>query len=366
MFANKHKQNIIFNSNLPLFAVLCFCGAFYLSYCTSLWYLLFFCLVPFTFLKHKPNWKQWLICGSLIFCFILLTAFANQFSLIDLINKRPQVIRKEILRFYDNHYNEETASFIKLILFNIKSDKSWIFYKQVVDLGIVWLICISGFHISLLNKIVNWIFKKKPVVAKYVNISIVSVYSYLLNFSYASLRILLKLSLSTPFNMFGIKQHDRLGFVGMCLCIFNPKCFISYGFLLSFIICVGSYWVKSLNLNNKLLSSLLVSIIAFIITIPFVIDMNHKISLLSFVNAFVFSYASSFIFLYFVLFSLMPFMAIVHYGIMVCAYVLIGNISFGNIYITSNTWPVWSKFIYYAGLFGLEKAVYLIVINNKI
>lgn len=124
MYQYKYKQSNIINNNLPFLGVLCACGIFYLCLVISLWYLLFLCVLPFCFINYRPNWKQVAICFSIFIVFVLIGIFARQFSLIDVINKRPQLIRKAILKFYDTHYSEETACFIKLILFNIKSDKS--------------------------------------------------------------------------------------------------------------------------------------------------------------------------------------------------------------------------------------------------
>lgn len=365
MFKTKQVQNPILNSNLPLFGLLCLMVVIYLGFVVNYWFLLFGLLIPFSFRKIKMNKWQIILMISLFLIFVLLVVFANQFSLFKLISfGKP--IRNAMLNFLDGHYDKEIASFIKLILFNVKSDNIWIFYKQTVDLGIVWLICISGFHVSLLARIIRFLFKKKPRVGKYVSIFIISFYSLLLNFSYASVRVLLKLCFDWIFKNCEVKQYDRLGFIGIIICLLNPICCQSYGFLLSFIVSATTYFVMSLELNNKLIRSITINILCFLITIPFVVNMNHKISLLTFVNAFVFTYFSSFIFLYFLIFAWMPFMAIIHYGLMIASYVLIGNISFSNIYIYSTEWPIWLDFVYYLIGIIVFKVVYLIVYNNKI
>ena len=366
MSNKQHKINIVLNQNLPLFGILCLCGVIYLGFVTSYWFLMFLILIPLVFLNRKINWQQWLTSGIIVLLFVLLVIFAQNFSLIKLINKRPKIIKNSILNFFDNNYGQEISSFLKLILLNIKSSETWIFYKQTVDLGIMWLICISGFHVSLISKIIKWIFKKRPKIGKYVSITIVGFYSFLLDFSYGSLRVFFKLVYDWIFFKFQIKRYDKLGFIGLTLCLTNPVCFISYGFLLSFLISAAAYYVSSLELNNRIINSLLINVLAFIIIIPFAIEMNNKISLLTFINAFVCSYFSSIIFLYLLIFAWMPFMAIVHHGIMLFTYVMVGNISFSNVFIYSVTWPIWGCFIYYAGVLGLTKVVYLIVYNNKI
>lgn len=365
MFKTQHRQNRILNSNLPLFTLLCLCCVIYLGFVIDYWFLLFGLLLPFTIRRRKINRYQIVTLVTIGVIFILLIIFANQFSLFSLM-KFGQPLRNAIFNFFNKHYEKETSSFIKLILFNVRSKDTWIFYKQTVDLGIVWLICISGFHVSLLSRIIKKIFVKVPKVGKYVNICVIGFYSILLNFSYASIRILLKLSFDWTFKRFNIQSYNRLGFIGLTICLLNPVCFSKYGFLLSFIVSTIVYFVMSLELNNKIIISLTMNVLAFLATIPFVIEMNHKISLLTFINAFVFTYFSSFLFLYFLIFAWMPFMAIIHRGIIIATYVLIGNISFGNIYLNFGSWPIWLDFVYYFVLCSIAKVVYLIVYNNKI
>ena len=62
------------------------------------------------------------------------------------------------------------------------------------------------------------------------------------------------------------------------------------------------YINAQLKFKDKI-NSLLMNILACLISIPFVIEMNHKISLLTFINAFIFTYIFSFVFLYFLLFA---------------------------------------------------------------
>lgn len=371
MYLTKHKPNPILNSNILLFTVLCLCCVLYLSIIVDAWYLLFLVLLPLTIRKVTIYWQQFVMYGIILTIFILLIVFANQFSLFQTIYSglksiNANIIKNSILKFFDNHYEKEVASFIKLVLFNIKSKDTIIFYNQVIDLGVVWMFCISGFHINLLCRIIKLIFKKIPRVGKYVNITIISFYSFLLNFSYASMRIVLKLSYDWIFKKFNIQKYERLGLIGLTICLMNPVCFQSYSFLLSFVVCTSSYFVIGLKFNNKIITSLLINFCAFLVTIPFVLQMNNKISLLTFVSAFVFSYFSAFIFLYLLIFAWMPFMAVIHYGIMVGTYVLVGNMSFAKVYIYSEGWPTWLNFIYYLIICGVFKGVYLIVYNNKI
>lgn len=371
MFKNKLKIETILNSNLLLFTVLCLCGVLYIGFIINYYYLLLLVLLPLTIRRVQMNRWQLIILSIVVLVFIFLLIFTSSFSLFATINAgldkcNGHVVRNEILAFFDRSYDKETAAFIKLILFNIKSNESHIIVKEAVDLGIVWLICVSGFHISLITRIIKRIFKKKPQLCKYINICLVGFYSYLLRFSYASIRILFNLIFSKTLKRFQIENFEKLGFVGILIFLFNPSCFASYSFLLSFIICAGACFINSLNLNNKLINRFLINIFAFAITIPFVVQMNSKISLLTFINTFIFTYISSFVFIYFLIFSWMPFMALIHGWIIIATSVLMGNISFSNIYVYCGQWEPWINVVYYLVLATLSKLLYLIVYNNKI
>lgn len=371
MFSHKNKPNQIINSSLQLFPILCFIGTMYLGIFISYWYFLFLTTLPFSIRWIKPNRKQIMVMLLILLPFIFLFIFANQFSLVEVINQwfkdiGAKQLRNLLFKFFDKSYSKEISAFIKLILFNVKSKETIIFLEQIVDLGIVWLFCVSGFHISLLSRLIKKIFKKKWRIGKWVDLIVLIFYSYFLNFSYASIRVILFVALDGFFLKYQISKLNKLGCVGLIVALFNPSCFASYSFMLAFIVCISCYFVIDLKFNNKIVRSLLINVCAFIVTIPFVIDMNNKISLFSFINAFIFSYVSRFVFLYFLVFACAPFMSVIHWGIMSGCFVIVGNISFGNIFIYSQPWEAWGKFLYFFSAIALSKGLYLIVNNNKI
>lgn len=367
----KEKINPIFNKNLPIFSLFCMLGTIYLGFIVNYWYLMLVILCAFTIRKIKPNKWQILLLVFILVIFILLIIFVSDFSLVEAFNNWFNKLTnggptKWFDNFFDKFYSKETTSFIKLVLFNVRSKETYIFLNQAVDLGIVWLISSGGFHLSLISRIINRVFKKKQLIGFCTNVVLLSIYTFFLGFAYGCLRVLFKNCFKVLFIRTKMDRFNQLGFVGILICLFNPSCYGSYSFLLSFLVCIGSYSIIGLSLNNKLLITLLINLVAFLITIPFVIEMNHKIAILTFINSFVFTYFFMFIFLYFLIFSWMPFMSIIHYGIIRCSYVLIGNISFTNYYIWSNQWEAWAKTTYYLVFFVLFKITYLIVINNKI
>lgn len=371
MSSIKHKQNHIFNSNLQLFAVFCLCAILYLGIVLDYWYFLLLILLPLAVRRVKQNQYQAVFYLGIILLFVLLIIFIPSFSLVEFIRDKLESVgafkfKDYILNFLDTKYSTDVASYIKLVLFNIKSTETLIFYNQTVNLGIVWLIGTGGFHISLITRLICRIFKKRKILARGINISFVVFFTYMLVFSYACLRILIKLIFSSLFYKHKIERYDRLGAIGLTICLFNPSCFLNYSFMLSFIVCISSYFVIGLELNNKIIVTLLINIFAWIFTIPFIIDMNNKISILTFINSFIFSYPFAFIFLYFLFFAWMPFLAGVHKVLTIGSFAVVGNISFSNVFIYSGVWKSWAKSAYYCSFVFASKAFYLIVKNNKI
>jgi competence protein ComEC len=100
-------------------------------------------------------------------------------------------IRESIQSFVTNNYNEKTSTFINLVIFNTKSGEAWNIYHDMVDLSIVYLIVVSGFHISILRNLIKKCFKKISICGDIVSIVIIAFYCYLLNFAVSVTRVLL-------------------------------------------------------------------------------------------------------------------------------------------------------------------------------
>lgn len=364
------KRNHLDNT-WPFFGIFCVIWIIYLGFIVNYWYLSFLIFIFIFFVKNKIN--KWILLASffVFLVFVLLFILLNDFSLIELFNSWFNSVTngglsKACENYFLSIYGEETTSFIKLVLFNIKDKNSYIFLKQAVDLGIVWLVSSGGFHLSLLTRLNERIFKQKQLVGYVINMLLMCFYSFLLGFCYGCLRVYLKTALKPFFKRHEIDNFNQLGVVGLLIGLFNPVCFRSYSFALSFLVCIGVYWVQMLNLNNALLSKFLVNVVAFVITIPFVIEMNKKIAILTFINSFIFVYFFSFVFVYFFIFSWMPFMGIVHGWLIKFCYILVGNISLTNYFLRFKEWQDWAKTIYYLCLFMVFLITYLIVKNNKI
>jgi competence protein ComEC len=100
-------------------------------------------------------------------------------------------IRESIQSFVTNNYNQKTGAFINLVIFNVKSGEAWNVYHDMIDLSIVYLIVVSGFHISILRNLIKKCFKKIPMGGDIVSITLILFYCYLLNFAISVTRVLL-------------------------------------------------------------------------------------------------------------------------------------------------------------------------------
>ena len=241
-----------------------------------------------------------LICIALgVWCFTLYN-----FSLLKLLHNLIDMlcgfsIRNKIINWINNNYNSQTSSFINLIVFNVKNSTSYVIYDKMIDLSIVYMVVISGFHLSIFKYFVSKICRNRAL-GNSISLVFILFYSFLLDFSSSSIRVLLcliiRMSTKNKFNKYTI-----LGISGLISIFLNPSCTTNYGFCLSYL-CTGIiYLIFDLNINNFFIEKILINIMAVTISLPFVLLMNSQISLWSIVFGFIFTYFFCFVFIYFLL-----------------------------------------------------------------
>ena len=343
----------------PWFLFFCLISIIYISFAINLWYL-FFLIIPLLNNKIIRNLKNFLlfIIIAIVFGIYIFLLKKIQFKFILsnlLIFKLNDVIKQKIYLFLEAKYENELASFIKLILLNIKTNNTYSIFNQSVDLGIAWLFQSSGYHLHILINIIMLIFKRNIKIRWIISILISFSYVILLKVSYAILKILLDLLLSKLFFKFHIDKLNITGIIGLIICTINPLCFADYGFILSILISLISIWLKTLCLNNKIIEQLIFSFTIQLVGLPIIMEITTKISLLSVISSLIFYYVIAFIFLYFLIFSWFPFMITIHKSIVYIFNTLIGNVSFNNLYINSFKWHHSWIFMYYAIMYELGK-----------
>lgn len=104
-------------------------------------------------------------------------------------------IRMFLSKFLNNG-RELYKKYAPLLLIGEKGNESKEVYKIALEMNVVHLFVISGFHLSLLNKLTNKIFKVikiKDKTGEAISLVVVLFYIYLLNSSISSLRAFLLL-----------------------------------------------------------------------------------------------------------------------------------------------------------------------------
>lgn len=272
------------------------------AYLISFWFLFLYLVagIYVLFNKTKPTKLIYYFCISFI---PLLLSFAisnfNSFEhFAEWINKIFGFsVRNKIMDFITNTYDEETKSIINLFIFNYKDKYSYKIYQIIINLSIVYLIVIGGFHLSILQRIIRKTIKKPKILSEILGLMVIFFYTYLLNFSISTSRVLISticgyLLFWTKFN-----QYNKTACAGILSLIICPNIITNLGFNLSYLCTFGVIFVFSLNVKNFFLRQILINVLCTLISLPFVVSINHQISLFAVINSLLFSYLISILFI---------------------------------------------------------------------
>jgi competence protein ComEC len=102
-------------------------------------------------------------------------------------------LKKGAVNFINSHYQVQTAGFINLVMFNIKDQATWPIYDEMIDLSVVYLIVISGFHLSIFKQTIFKIFKHHHQLTYVISFCFLLLYCYFLNFAVSVTRVMLSL-----------------------------------------------------------------------------------------------------------------------------------------------------------------------------
>lgn len=159
----------------------------------------------------------------------------------DVIKKEKDLVYKikNIPKNYYENLNKEFSPSESALLNSILwGDKENLSYQQrdyLSDMGVIHLICISGFHISLLFSL---IYKKFSLS---LSLIICSIYVLLVGASSSSIRALIMITILKASKRF-FKNYDSLSAISLSaviLLIYKPYNLFSLGFLLSFLGTLG-------------------------------------------------------------------------------------------------------------------------------
>lgn len=348
-------------NNFPFFYCFFLCCVGYACIFVNIYFLL---AIPFLFCfffldkirKHKK-----LIGVFIVFVVFLglVFIFKPYFLTYQLSNKIDDLLhwslRDKINGFFNEVYEPKLASFIKLVLLNKKDNNIYKFYNQTVSLGIVWMITISGFHLHALITCLRCILKKVKIIKTLFPMLIISFYLYLLNFSYSCTRVILMLLFASVFKKVKLSKFNLLGLVGLIIIFLNPVAISNYGFVLSFLGCIGLYYIFELKINNLFLEKFLINVVINLLSLPIIVTMNESLSLFVVINCFVFTYFFIFIYFYFLLFAWLPFLVVLHHAIVYFVYLLLSSFAFFNHVLRFNNIHqlFWASYYYVLSIFLL-------------
>lgn len=109
-------------------------------------------------------------------------------------------------------------------------------------------------------------------------------YLIVCNFEITVFRAVFTVLLSIVFKWLKMRftRLDILSMIGILMLLFEPRYLFLLSFELSFLVSfVIIIFVKNIKISNKIFSTYLVSFIAFLVTLPFILNVNYEINLLA-------------------------------------------------------------------------------------
>lgn len=208
-------------------------------------------------------------------------------------------LKYQYKRYLKENLSNESYSYLMAVVFgennleeNIKDSYS--------ILGLSHILAISGLHIIFLYHIISFcLLKLFHYYDNKIPLLILFLYCIFLGFIPSCFRAFLFL-LFTELNKKGRIKYTKLDILSITAILFllyNPYLLNQTGFILTFLVSFVLLFIERKELENKLLFQYRSYIIIYFSTLPFVINITNKISLLSFLLSPIFSTFIGFILL---------------------------------------------------------------------
>ncbi len=201
-----------------------------------------------------------------------------------LINKSNNIVLN-IKKFIKNRIsNLKSRDYLESFILGDKSYISKDIKNTYTYLGIIHIFSISGMHISILVELINKINKKNNIRKSICTYLLLFLY-YLLIESISLLRTIVFIivkDINKYFNL-NISKYRIISISILLILILRPYTIYEIGFYYSSIISIGIYLsTKRLNkINNKVLKTIYISFIAFLLSLPLNIYSYYEINLLA-------------------------------------------------------------------------------------
>lgn len=194
-------------------------------------------------------------------------------------------LREKISNYFFNIHSNQVASFLSLLILNIKNNENYDLYNSLVNLSIVHLIVIGGFHVNLICFIFKKIFIKQKKFANILSCIVSLFFCLLTNFSASITRTFVSyiFSLSSKTK----KYNNELSILTFCL--ISPQMVLNIGLCMSFACIRGLNIFSKLKIKNIFLKSIFSSFFVSIYLLPLLSHISAKFTIWSFLFSFLLS-----------------------------------------------------------------------------
>ncbi|RMA77523.1 competence protein ComEC [Metamycoplasma subdolum] len=221
-------------------------------------------------------------------------------------------------------YDNNAGHYISLLVFNKQNFNNKLIYKKLINLNIVHLFAISGFHFGLLFFAGNKIIKKVKFarnVSEPIILLILFLYLIVLNFPISASRAFLLLVLWWINEKFFNKKFTKitlLVFIVIFFIMINPWTIFSFSFIysvtLTFIILI--VYDLTRKFKSEFLRILLVLLSAYISSFFISLAINKTFSVLGFFYQLIFTPIISFSYIFSILFIWSKYLTYVYFLIL--------------------------------------------------
>lgn len=275
----------------------------------------------------------------------------------ELINNTFSIysIKYYYLNYLKSNLSLDSYNYVSALVFGANQ-----FENELKDsfsaLGISHIIAISGMHILFLNKFLKFIlFKIFGYYKDLIPNLLIFIYLLIIGFPLSSVRALLFLIIGSLSNKTKIlTKLDILSISCLIMLFINPFYGYNTGFLLSFIVSFVLIFKDDILKNNnyKIINSYKTYFLIFLFTLPFIINMSNRISLISLLLSPILSTIISFIILplSYVL-AIIPILDFIFKYIFIFLNNYLINISNYNLMIPIKSFNIYLSSIYYLILF---------------
>lgn len=186
-----------------------------------------------------------------------------------------KTLRYKIIEFSLKKINYSKDE-IGLIIFGINSENIEEFYNTLINLSLIHLFVISGYHFNFLYVSISKIIKSDKII-----FSILLFYLYLLNFAISATRAFLFLMIKKIDKGKKLNNIMILSLIGLFFVLINPYNTYNNSFILTFTL---SYFIELIKViasnKNKINSKIIWAFFPYLSILPIIVNLQGKMSLL--------------------------------------------------------------------------------------